>query len=78
MVSDLKLNLVMMSSQRRPNVHRMGNPAVGASLPANQSWMSFYFSRSHDPSVRQANIFSTPARAIASLRWVAIQRLCPR
>ena len=28
MVSDLKSDLVMMSSQPRPNVHLMGNPAV--------------------------------------------------
>ena len=30
MVSDLKLDLVMMSSQQRPNVNLMGNPAVRA------------------------------------------------
>ena len=28
MVSDLKLNLVIMTSQRRPNVQLSGNPAV--------------------------------------------------
>ena len=28
MVSDLKSGVVMTSSQRRPNVHLMGNPAV--------------------------------------------------
>ena len=28
MASDLKSDLVMTSSQRRPNVHLMGNPAV--------------------------------------------------
>ena len=30
MVSDLKSGVVMTSSQRRPNVHLMGNPAAMA------------------------------------------------
>ena len=30
MVSDLKPDLVMASTQRRPNVHLMGNPAAMA------------------------------------------------
>ena len=40
MVSDLKLDLVMMTSQRRPNVHLMGNPAVNQQLPSTKTYYS--------------------------------------
>ena len=36
LVSDLKLDLVMMTSQQSPNFYLMSNPAV---LPPDQMWM---------------------------------------
>ena len=35
MVSDLKMDLVMTSSQRRPNVQLISNPAVDTHLERN-------------------------------------------